>query len=155
MRSERHLRAVLIAFCVKNLARGASMVLVVTIPLELLNLQSAAVGYLSAAIGAGGLLAGILGGAALLHGRRLGLLMLGGIALAGVAMFVIAGRPTVLFAVAGLAAVGPGEHGVRRGRLHADRPKRGGRRDGPRLRAARVGAGRGDLGRRHRHGARR
>ena len=108
MRSERHLRAVLIAFCVKNLARGAFMVLVVTIPLELLNLQSAAVGYLSAAIGAGGLLAGILGGAALLHGRRLGLLMLGGIALAGVAMFVIAGRPTVLFAVAGLAAVGLG-----------------------------------------------
>ncbi len=108
VRSERHLRSVLLTFSLKNLVRGAFMVFVVTIPFELLDLHSAAVGYLSAAVGAGGLLAGLLGGAALLHGRRLGRVMLAGIVLTGFAMFLIAGRPMVAAALVGLAAVGLG-----------------------------------------------
>jgi MFS family permease len=108
LRTERHLRTVLLTFSIKNVARGAFMVFVVTIPLEMLDLHSAAVGYLSAAVGAGGLLAGVFGGAALLHGRHLGRLMVGGIVLVALAMLLIAGRETVALALIGLGTVGLG-----------------------------------------------
>jgi MFS family permease len=106
--ADRNLRSVLVAFTVKNLARGAFNVFIVTIPLALLELKSPAVGYLSAAVGAGGLLAGVLGGAALLHGKRLGRLMVIGLALWGVPMLVIGAFPTAAIALAGLGAVGLG-----------------------------------------------
>jgi len=106
--NDRHLQAVLTAFTVKNLARGAFAVFVVTIPLTLLQLKTPAVGYLSAAVGAGGLMAGLLGGAALLHGRRLARLMVGGLLLWSLPMFMIAATPTALAALVGLAAVGLG-----------------------------------------------
>ena len=108
VRHDPHLRAVMVAFTVKNLARGAFTVLVVTIPLEMLHLGSPAVGYLSAAIGAGGMTAGFLGGAALLHGRRLGRLMVGGLMLWAIAMLAIAAVPATATAVVGLAVVGLG-----------------------------------------------
>ena len=106
--ADPHLQAVLSAFTVKNLARGAFAVFVVTIPLSLLQLKTPAVGYLSAALGAGGLTAGLLGGAALLHGRRLARLMVGGLLLWSLPMFMIAATPTALAALVGLAAVGLG-----------------------------------------------
>jgi predicted MFS family arabinose efflux permease len=108
VRADRHLQAVLAAFTVKNLARGAFTVFVVTIPLSLLKLNTPAVGFLSAAVGAGGLTAGLLGGAALLHGRRLARLMVGGLLLWSLPMFMIAATPTALAALVGLAAVGLG-----------------------------------------------
>jgi MFS family permease len=108
VRADRHLQTVMAAFTVKNLARGAFAVFVVTIPLSLLQLKTPAVGYLSAAVGAGGLTAGLLGGAALLHGRRLARLMIGGLLLWSLPMFMIAATPTALAALVGLAAVGLG-----------------------------------------------
>lgn len=108
VRSDPNLRTILAAFAVKNFARGAVTVLVVTIPLALLDLRSPAVGYLSAMIGVGGLTAGFLGGAALLHGKRLGRLMVAGLALWSVPMLVIAGVPTAVTAAASFAVIGLG-----------------------------------------------
>src|SRR5262249_58616386 len=68
VRSERELRLVAGLFAAKNLARGALNVLIVLVPLRLLDLGSAGVGWLTAVAGAGGVLGGIA--AAVLVGRR-------------------------------------------------------------------------------------
>jgi hypothetical protein len=68
VRSEAQLSLVTALFAAKNLGRGALNVLIVLVPLELLDLGSAGVGWLTAVAGTGGVLGGIA--AAALVGRR-------------------------------------------------------------------------------------
>ncbi|HEY3613238.1 MAG TPA: MFS transporter, partial [Gaiellales bacterium] len=101
------LRLVLGLFAAKNLGRGALNVLIVLIPLALLGLGNAGVGWLTAAVGAGG----VIGGAAaatLVTRRRLSIAMAGGVALWGLGLLAIGALRDVPTAVVALVVVGIG-----------------------------------------------
>ena len=104
---DRRLRLVLGLFAAKNLGRGALNVLIVLIPLALLGLGSAGVGWLTAAVGIGG----VIGGAAataLVTRRRLSIAMAGGIALWGLAFLAIGILDDLPTAIVALVVLGIG-----------------------------------------------
>ena len=101
------LRLVLGLFAAKNLGRGALNVLIILIPLELLGLGNAGVGWLTAAVGVGG----VIGGAAaatLVTRRRLSIAMAGGVALWGLAFLAIGALHDLPTALVALVALGIG-----------------------------------------------
>jgi MFS family permease len=107
VRSEADLLVVTGLFAGKNLARGALNVLIVLVPLELLGLGSAGVGWLTAIAGAGGVLGGIA--AAALVGRRRLIAPMGvGLALWGIPLGALAALPHLPLAVLGLLVLGIG-----------------------------------------------
>ena len=107
IRSEPELRLVAELFAAKNLGRGALTVLIVVIPLSLLHLGSAGVGWLTAVLGVGGVLGG--GVATTLVGRkRLVPAMAAGLALWGLPLVALGGLPYLAVAVIGLAVLGAG-----------------------------------------------
>jgi MFS family permease len=102
-----NLRLTTCLFAAKNLGRGSLNVLLVVVPLVLLGLPSAGIGWLSAAIGVGGISGGIV--ATLLVGRRrLVVAMAAGLALWGLPLLAFAGRTQLGFALAALVIVGIG-----------------------------------------------
>ncbi|HST26093.1 MAG TPA: cyclic nucleotide-binding domain-containing protein [Gaiellaceae bacterium] len=107
MRSDSELAVVTGMFAAKNLGRGALNVLIVVIPLALLGLGSAGVGWLTAVLGGGGVAGGILA-TALVGRRRLIPAMSVGLALWGLPLIVLGGWPYLAVAVIGLAVLGAG-----------------------------------------------
>jgi predicted MFS family arabinose efflux permease len=105
--ADSRLRLVLGLFAAKNLGRGALNVLIVVTPIELLGLGGGAVGWLTAAIGAGGIVGGLVA-ATLVTRRRLAAPMAGGLALWSIALLAIAGLPRTWVAVAALVVLGIG-----------------------------------------------
>ena len=107
IRSEPELRLVAELFAAKNLGRGALTVLIVVIPLSLLHLGSAGVGWLTAVLGVGGVLGGVV--ATTLVGRkRLVPAMAAGLALWGLPLVALGCLPYLAVAVIGLAVLGAG-----------------------------------------------
>jgi hypothetical protein len=107
VRSEPDLLLVTSMFAGKNLARGALNVLIVLIPLELLGLGSAGVGWLTAVAGAGGVLGGVAA-AALVGRRHLLAPMAAGLALWGLPFLALAALPHLPIAILGLLVLGVG-----------------------------------------------
>jgi MFS family permease len=101
------LRLVLGLFAAKNLGRGALNVLIILVPLELLGLGSASVGWLTAVVGAGGVLGGAVA-ATLMTRRRLSLVMAAGVGVWGAAFVLIGAVDDVPVTVAALVALGIG-----------------------------------------------
>jgi len=107
VRSDPELRLVTELFAAKNLGRGALNVLIVVVPLALLGLGSASVGWLTAVLGIGGVLGGIA--ATMLVGRRRMIpAMAAGLALWGLPLIGIGALPYLWAAVAGLILLGTG-----------------------------------------------
>jgi hypothetical protein len=107
VRSDAQLTVATALFCAKNVGRGAMLVLVVVVPLELLGLGRSGVGWMTALIGFGGVLGGVA--AARLVGRaRLLPAMAFGLVLWGLPLLALAGRPELSVAVAALLVIGVG-----------------------------------------------
>ena len=107
VRSDPELRLVTELFAAKNLGRGALNVLIVVVPLALLGLGSASVGWLTAVLGAGGVLGGLA--ATMLVGRRRMIpAMAAGLALWGLPLLVIGWQPYLATTVVGLLVLGLG-----------------------------------------------
>jgi len=107
VRSDAELGLVTGLFAAKNLGRGALNVLIVVIPLAVLGLGSAGVGWLTAVLGVGGVAGGIVA-TALVGRRRMIPAMAAGLALWGAPLAVIGGFPHLGIAVVALAVVGAG-----------------------------------------------
>lgn len=107
VRSDPELGVVAGLFAAKNLGRGALTVLIVVVPLGLLHLQSAGVGWLTAVLGAGGV-AGGLAATTLVGRRRMIPAMAAGLALWGLPLLALGGLPYLAAAVVGLAVLGAG-----------------------------------------------
>lgn len=107
MRGDRELRLVSELFAAKNLGRGALNVLLVVVPIALLHIGSAGVGWLTAVLGAGGIVGG-LAATTLVGRRRLIPAMALGLALWGLPLVVLGGLPYLAAAIVGLAVVGTG-----------------------------------------------
>jgi predicted MFS family arabinose efflux permease len=105
--ADSRLRLVLGLFAAKNLGRGAVNVLIVLTPLGLLGLGGQAVGWLTAAMGAGGIVGGLVA-ATLVSRRRLAGPMALGLALWGLPLLAIAALPRAGIAVVALVALGAG-----------------------------------------------
>ena len=101
------LRLVLGLFAAKNFGRGALNVLIILIPLELLDLDNAAVGWLTATVGVGGVIGGALA-AGLVTRRRLSIAMAGGVGLWGLAFVTIGAVPNLPTTLVALVALGVG-----------------------------------------------
>jgi MFS family permease len=101
------LRLVLGLFAAKNLGRGALNVLIVLIPLALLDLGNAGVGWLTAAVGVGGVIGGTAA-ATLVTRRRLSIAMAGGVALWGLAFLAIGVLHNLPTAIIALVVLGIG-----------------------------------------------
>jgi MFS family permease len=107
VRSDPELRLVTELFAAKNLGRGALNVLIVVVPLALLGLGSASVGWLTAVLGVGGVLGGIV--ATTLVGRqRMIPAMAAGLALWGLPLIGIGALPYLAAAIVGLVVLGTG-----------------------------------------------
>lgn len=91
----------------QTFVRGALLVLLVVVALDVLSLGSGAVGWLNAAIGAGGLIGGALA-ARLARLSRLGRLFVLGVALWGLPLVVLGATSTVAVAYLALVIVGVG-----------------------------------------------
>jgi hypothetical protein len=107
VRSDLELRLVAELFAAKNLGRGALNVLIVVLPLTVLGVGSAGVGWLTAVLGAGGIVGG-LAATALVGRRRLVPAMAAGLALWGLPLLALGGLPYLAAAVVGLAVLGAG-----------------------------------------------
>ncbi len=107
VRSDPELRLVAELFAAKNLGRGALTVLIVVVPLAVLDVGSAGVGWLTAVLGAGGI-AGGLAATGLVGRRRMIPAMAGGLALWGLPLIVLGGLPYLAVATVSLAVVGAG-----------------------------------------------
>jgi len=107
VRSDPELAVVSELFAAKNLGRGALNVLIVVVPLALLGIGSAGVGWLTAVLGAGGI-AGGLAAATLVGRRRMIPAMVAGLALWGLPLIALGGLPYLAAAVVGLAVLGAG-----------------------------------------------
>ena len=107
VRSEKQLSLVTGLFAAKNLGRGALNVLIVVVPLELLSLGSAGVGWLTAAAGVGGVVGGITV-AALVTRRRMIPGMTLGLALWGLPLLALGALPHLPVALVGLLLLGAG-----------------------------------------------
>jgi MFS family permease len=107
VRSDPELRLVTGLFAAKNLGRGALNVLIVVVPLALLGLGSASVGWLTTVLGAGGVLGG-LAATTLVGRRRMIPAMAAGLALWGLPLIAIGGFPYLAAAVVGLLVLGTG-----------------------------------------------
>ncbi len=104
---EPTLRTLVGLYAAQTLVAGALNVLVVVTSFELLDLDSAGVGLLYAAVGVGGLIGGFV--ALLLSpGGRLARDFAFGLALFGLPLALIGGAPIVAIAVGGLAILGIG-----------------------------------------------
>jgi hypothetical protein len=101
------LRLVAGLFAAKNLGRGALNVLIVVVPLALLGVGSAGVGWLTAVLGAGGIAGGVAA-TTLVGRRRMILAMAAGLALWGLPLLAMGGLPYLAAAVIGLVVVGAG-----------------------------------------------
>jgi MFS family permease len=99
-------RMIVVLVGAQTLVRGALNVLVVVITFRLLDVDSAWVGYLTAAIGVGGLLGALVSPA--LAGRRLAFPFGVGLILWGLPIALIAAWPNLAVALALLAVVGFG-----------------------------------------------
>ena len=91
----------------QTFVRGALLVLLVVVALDVLSLGSGAVGWLNAAIGAGGLVGGVLA-ARLARLSRLGRLFVLGVALWGLPLVALGATSTVAVAYLALVIVGVG-----------------------------------------------
>jgi predicted MFS family arabinose efflux permease len=91
----------------QTFVRGALLVLLVVVALDVLSLGSGAVGWLNAAIGAGGLLGGALA-ARLARLSRLGRLFVLGVVLWGLPLLALGATSTPAIAYLALAMVGVG-----------------------------------------------
>jgi predicted MFS family arabinose efflux permease len=91
----------------QTFVRGALLVLLVVVALDVLSLGSGAVGWLNAAIGAGGLLGGALA-ARLARLSRLGRLFVVGVVLWGLPLLALGATSTPAIAYLALAMVGIG-----------------------------------------------
>lgn len=91
----------------QTFVRGALLVLVVVIALDVLDLGNGAVGWLNAAIGAGGLIGGALA-ARLAHLTRLGRCFVLGVALWGLPLVALGAHPVTAIAYVALVIVGAG-----------------------------------------------
>jgi hypothetical protein len=107
VRSSTQLQLAAAMFAAKNLARGALNVLVVVVPLELLGLQNSAVGWLTAAIGAGGVIGGMAATSLVGRNRMAGPMALG-LAVWGAPLLALGLEPGLVVALAGLAVLGSG-----------------------------------------------
>jgi len=107
VRSDAELGLVTGLFAAKNLGRGALTVLLVVVPLAVLGLGSAGVGWLTAVVGVGGVAGGIVA-TALVGRRRMIPAMAAGLALWGAPLVVFGGLPYLAVAIVGLAVVGAG-----------------------------------------------
>jgi MFS family permease len=94
-------------FAAKNLGRGALNVLIVLVPLELLDLGSAGVGWLTAVAGTGGVVGGVAV-AALIGRRKMIPGMALGLVLWGVPLLALGGLPHLPVAILGLLVLGAG-----------------------------------------------
>jgi MFS family permease len=101
------LRLVLGLFAAKNLGRGALNVLIVLVPLGLLGLGSASVGWLTAVVGVGGVLGGAAA-ASLVTRQRLTTAMAAGVALWGAAFLAIGLLHDLPTAIVALVVLGLG-----------------------------------------------
>ncbi len=143
----RDLRLVIGVYCAQTVVAGASLVFVVTLALDLLDLGRSGVGYLDAVMGIGGLVGGFVA-LVLAQRGRLALDFGVGVLLWSAPLLLIAAWPTVGVAAARDGAGRPRELPGRHQRLH-DPPADGARcGHGPRLRSD------GERGHR-RHGRRR
>ncbi|HEY1481049.1 MAG TPA: cyclic nucleotide-binding domain-containing protein [Gaiellales bacterium] len=104
---DARLRLVLGLFAAKNVGRGALNVLIVLVPLSLLRLDGASVGWLTAVIGAGGVIGGAAA-AALVTRRRLTTAMAGGVALWGLAFIAIGALHDLRATIVALVVLGVG-----------------------------------------------
>jgi MFS family permease len=104
--AEQNPRTVVALVGAQTLVRGALNVFIVVITFRLLGVDSAWVGYLTAAIGAGGLLGAVVSPA--LAGRRLAVPFGVGLILWGVPIALVAAWPDPAVALALLAVVGFG-----------------------------------------------
>jgi predicted MFS family arabinose efflux permease len=91
----------------QTFVRGALLVLLVIVALDVLSLGSGAVGWLNAAIGAGGLVGGVLA-ARLARLSRLGRLFVLGVTLWGLPLVVLGATSTTAVAYLALVIVGVG-----------------------------------------------
>jgi hypothetical protein len=107
IRTQRDLRLATGLFAAKNLGRGALNVFVVLIALRLVDVGSAGVGWLTAAVGAGGVVGG-LAAARLVGIRRLATPMAVGVAFWGLAFLLVAAAPQLGVAIVALLGVGVG-----------------------------------------------
>jgi MFS family permease len=107
VRSDPELRLVTELFAAKNLGRGALNVLIVVVPLALLGLGSASVGWLTAVLGVGGVLGGIAA-TTLVGRRRMIPPMAAGLALWGLSLIGIGALPYLAAAIVGLVVLGTG-----------------------------------------------
>jgi Cyclic nucleotide-binding domain/Major Facilitator Superfamily len=107
MRVDPELRLVTALFAAKNLGRGALTVLIVVVPLGLLGLGNAAVGWLTAVLGVGGVIGG-LAATSLVGRRRMIPAMAAGLALWGLPLLVLGGLPYLAVAVVGFLVLGTG-----------------------------------------------
>ncbi|HEX3455430.1 MAG TPA: cyclic nucleotide-binding domain-containing protein [Gaiellaceae bacterium] len=107
VRSDPELQLVTELFAAKNLGRGALNVLIVVVPLALLGLGSASVGWLTAVLGVGGVLGG-LAATTLVGRRRMIPAMSAGLALWGLPLIAIGGLPYLAAAIVGFLVLGTG-----------------------------------------------
>jgi MFS family permease len=107
VRLNAQLKLVAAMFVVKNLARGAVNVLVVVVPLQLLGLEPAAVGWLSAMIGVGGIVGGVAASSLVGRSRMAGPMALG-LVFWALPLLVLGLVPTFVVALVGLVVVGGG-----------------------------------------------
>jgi len=107
IRRDPEIRLVTELFAAKNLGRGALTVLIIVVPLGLLGLGSAGVGWLTAVVGVGGIVGG-LAAATLLGRRRMIPAMAAGLALWGLPLVALGVLPYLGVAVVGLIVLGAG-----------------------------------------------
>jgi MFS family permease len=103
----RDLRLVIGVYCAQTVVAGASLVFVVTLALDLLDLGRSGVGYLDAVMGIGGLVGGFVA-LVLAQRGRLALDFGLGVLLWSAPLLAIAAWPTVGVAAAAMALIGLG-----------------------------------------------
>ena len=103
----RDLRLVIGVYCAQTVVAGASLVFVVTLALDLLDLGRAGVGYLDAVMGIGGLVGGFVA-LVLAQRGRLALDFGVGVLLWSAPLLLIAAWPTVGVAAAAMVLIGLG-----------------------------------------------
>jgi MFS family permease len=105
--SDRGIALVLGIFAAHSVGRGAVVVLLVVVPLELIGMGSSGVGFLNAVIGLGGFL-GAVATTGLVGRRRLAGPMGVGLLLTGTPLVLVGALPFVPLVLAGVALVGVG-----------------------------------------------